>query len=159
MRRLSMEPIGIFILAMVCQFYSCAQNVSDSVEQMQYASIAGEEYLEGEKIDTNLNDRVYFDFDKSILDAEDKNLLEQYLPLIKRAKVVRLEGHCDERGTREYNLALGERRALEVRDFLIVKGVSGKKIRVVSFGEEKPVRNASNEKAWSENRRVEISLY
>jgi len=126
---------------------------------MQYASIAGEEYLEGEKIDTNLNDKVYFDFDKSILDAEDKNLLEQYLPLIKRAKVVRLEGHCDERGTREYNLALGERRALEVRDFLIVKGVSGKKIRVVSFGEEKPVRNASNEKAWSENRRVEISLY
>ena len=154
-----MEPIGIFILAMVCQFYSCAQNVSDSVEQMQYASIVGEEYLEGEKIDTNLNDKVYFDFDKSILDAEDKNLLEQYLPLIKRAKVVRLEGHCDERGTREYNLALGERRALEVRDFLIVKGVSGKKIRVVSFGEEKPVRNASNEKAWSENRRVEISLY
>ena len=154
-----MEPIGIFILAMVCQFYSCAQNVSDSVEQMQYASIAGEEYLEGEKIDTNLDDKVYFDFDKSILDADDKTLLEQYLPLIKRAKVVRLEGHCDERGTREYNLALGERRALEVRDFLIVKGVSGKKIRVVSFGEEKPLKSASNEKAWAENRRVEISLY
>ncbi len=159
MRRLSMEPIGIFILAMVCQFYSCAQNVSDSVEQMQYASIAGEEYLEGEKIDTNLDDKVYFDFDKSILDADDKTLLEQYLPLIKSAKVVRLEGHCDERGTREYNLALGERRALEVRDFLIVKGVSGKKIRVVSFGEEKPIKSASNEKAWAENRRVEISLY
>ena len=154
-----MEPIGIFILAMVCQFYSCAQNVSDSVEQMQYASIAGEEYLEGKKIDTNLDDKVYFDFDKSILDADDKTLLEQYLPLIKRAKVVRLEGHCDERGTREYNLALGERRAIEVRDFLIVKGVSGKKIRVVSFGEEKPVKSASNEKAWAENRRVEISLY
>ena len=154
-----MEPIGIFILAMVCQFYSCAQNVSDSVEQMQYASIAGEEYLEGEKIDTNLDDKVYFDFDKSILDADDKTLLEQYLPLIKRAKIVRLEGHCDERGTREYNLALGERRALEVRDFLIVKGVSGKKIRVVSFGEEKPLKSASNEKAWAENRRVEISLY
>ena len=159
MRRLSMEPIGIFILAMVCQFYSCAQNVSDSVEQMQYASIAGEEYLEGDKIDTNLDDKVYFDFDKSILDADDKTLLEQYLPLIKRAKIVRLEGHCDERGTREYNLALGERRALEVRDFLIVKGVSGKKIRVVRFGEEKPVKSASNEKAWAENRRVEISLY
>ena len=126
---------------------------------MQYASIAGEEYLEGDKIDTNLDDKVYFDFDKSILDADDKTLLEQYLPLIKRAKIVRLEGHCDERGTREYNLALGERRALEVRDFLIVKGVSGKKIRVVSFGEEKPVKSASNEKAWAENRRVEISLY
>ena len=60
-----MEPIGIFILATICQFYSCAQNVSDSVERMQYASVAGEEYLEGEKIDTNLDDKVYFDFDKS----------------------------------------------------------------------------------------------
>ena len=154
-----MEPIGIFILAMICQVYSCAANVSDSVEQMQYASVAGEEYLQEDKLETNLNDKVYFEFDKSTLDAEDKSLLEQYLPEIKKAKIVRLEGHCDERGTREYNLALGERRALEVRDFLVVKGVSGKKIRVVSFGEEKPLKSASNEKAWAENRRVEISLY
>ena len=154
-----MEPIGIFILAMICQVYSCAANVSDSVERMQYASVAGEEYLQEEKLDTNLDDKVFFEFDKSSLDAEDKNLLEQYLPAIKKAKIVRLEGHCDERGTREYNLALGERRALEVRDFLVVKGVSGKKIRVVSFGEEKPLKSASNEKAWAENRRVEISLY
>ena len=154
-----MEPIGIFILAMLCQVYSCASNVSDSVERIQYTSVAGEEYLQGDKLDTNLDDKVYFDFDKSTLDAEDKNLLEQYLPAIKKAKIVRLEGHCDERGTREYNLALGERRALEVRDFLVVKGVSGKKIRVVSFGEEKPLKSASNEKAWAENRRVEISLY
>ena len=65
----------------------------------------------------------------------------------------------DRRGTREYNLALGERRALEVRDFLIVKGIKGKKIRVVSFGEEKPIKNSSNEMSWTENRRVEISLY
>ena len=154
-----MEPIGIFILAMICQVYSCATNVSDSVERMQYASVAGEEYLQEDKLDTNLDDKVFFEFDKSSLDAEDKNLLEQYLPFIKKAKIVRLEGHCDERGTREYNLALGERRALEVRDFLIVKGVSGKKIRVVSFGEEKPLKSASNENAWAENRRVEISLY
>ena len=108
MRRLFMEPIGIFILAMVCQLYSCAQNVSDSVEQMSYASVAGEEYLEGDKIETNLNNKVFFDFDKSSLDASDKSLLEQYLPFIRKAKIVRLEGHCDERGTREYNLALGE---------------------------------------------------
>ena len=144
---------------MLCQVYSCASNVSDSVERIQYASVAGEEYLQEDKLETNLDDKVYFDFDKSTLDAEDKNLLEQYLPEIKKARIVRLEGHCDERGTREYNLALGERRALEVRDFLVVKGVSGKKIRVVSFGEEKPLKRASNEKAWAENRRVEISLY
>ena len=154
-----MEPFGIFILAMLCQVYSCASNVSDSVERFQYASVAGEEYLQGDKLEIDLDDKVYFEFDKSTLDAEDKTLLEQYLPEIKKAKIVRLEGHCDERGTREYNLALGERRALEVRDFLIIKGVSGKKIRVVSFGEEKPLKSSSNEKAWAENRRVEISLY
>ena len=95
-----MEPIGIFILAMICQVYSCAANVSDSVERMQYASVAGEEYLQEDKLETNLNDKVYFEFDKSTLDAEDKSLLEQYLPEIKKAKIVRLEGHCDERGTR-----------------------------------------------------------
>jgi outer membrane protein OmpA-like peptidoglycan-associated protein len=122
-----MEPIGIFILAMICQVYSCAANVSDSVERMQYASVAGEEYLQGDRIETNLDDKVFFDFDRSTLDAEDKNLLEQYLPAIKNAKIVRLEGHCDERGTREYNLALGERRALEVRDFLVIKGNIRKK--------------------------------
>ena len=97
-----MEPIGIFILAMLCQVYSCAANVSDSVEQMSYASVAGEEYLQGDAVEVGLDDKVYFDFDKASLDAEDKMLLEQYLPFIKKAKVVRLEGHCDERGTREY---------------------------------------------------------
>ena len=69
-----MEPIGIFILAMLCQVYSCAANVSDSVEQMSYASVAGEEYLQGDAVEVGLNDKVYFDFDKASLDAEDKIL-------------------------------------------------------------------------------------
>ena len=159
MRRFKMEPISIFILAMLCQVYSCASTVSDSVNEVNYASATSEEYLKSEKIETGLESKIYFDFDKSTLDAGDKNNLEQFLPYIRNAKVVRLEGHCDERGTREYNLALGERRALEVRDFLIIKGVPGKKIKVVSFGEEKPLARASNESAWAQNRRVEISLY
>ena len=148
-----MEPIGIFILAMICQVYSCAANVSDSVERMQYASVAGEEYLQGDKLETNLDDKVYFDFDKSALDAEDKNLLEQYLPEIRKAKIVRLEGHCDERGTREYNLALGERRANAARDYLMTYGISGKRISVISYGKEKPVNPKSSPLAWSQNRR------
>ncbi len=154
-----MEPISIFILAMLCQVYSCASTVSDSVNEVNYASATSEEYLKSEKIDTGLESKIYFDFDKSTLDTGDKNKLEQFLPYIRNAKVVRLEGHCDERGTREYNLALGEKRALEVRDFLIIKGVSSKKIKVISFGEEKPLARASNESAWAQNRRVEISLY
>ena len=148
-----MEPIGIFILAMLCQVYSCAANVSDSVERMQYASVAGEEYLQGDKLETNLDDKVYFDFDKSALDAEDKNLLEQYLPEIKKAKIVRLEGHCDERGTREYNLALGERRANAAKDYLMTYGISSDRITVLSYGKERPVDSGSNPLAWSKNRR------
>ena len=148
-----MEPIGIFILAMICQVYSCAANVSDSVERMQYASVAGEEYLLGDKLETNLDDKVYFDFDKSILDAEDKSLLEQYLPEIKKAKIVRLEGHCDERGTREYNLALGERRANAAKDYLMTYGISSDRISVLSYGKERPVDSGSNPLAWSKNRR------
>ena len=148
-----MEPIGIFILAMICQVYSCAANVSDSVERMQYASVAGEEYLQGDKLETNLDDKVYFDFDKSILDAEDKSLLEQYLPEIKKAKIVRLEGHCDERGTREYNLALGERRANSAKDYLMTYGISSDRISVLSYGKERPVDSGSNPLAWSKNRR------
>ena len=159
MRRLFMEPIGIFILAMICQVYSCAANVSDSVERMQYASVAGEEYLQGERLETNLDDKVYFDFDKSILDAEDKSLLEQYLPEIKKAKIVRLEGHCDERGTREYNLALGERRANAVMELLVISGVSSNRLTTVSYGEEKPINQASNESAWSENRRAVLKIF
>ena len=148
-----MEPIGIFILAMICQVYSCAANVSDSVERMQYASVAGEEYLQGDRLETNLDDKVYFDFDKSILDAEDKSLLEQYLPEIKKAKIVRLEGHCDERGTREYNLALGERRANSAKDYLMTYGISSDRISVISYGKERPVDAGSNPLAWSKNRR------
>ena len=148
-----MEPIGIFILAMICQVYSCAANVSDSVERMQYASVAGEEYLQEDKLDTNLDDKVFFEFDKSSLDAEDKNLLEQYLPFIKKAKIVRLEGHCDERGTREYNLALGDKRAFAVYSYLAQAGIDTNRMEYISWGKERPEVVGSDETAYSQNRR------
>lgn len=102
---------------------------------------------------------IYFDFDESIL-------LEQDIPLLRlHAEVLRdfpdrtivVEGHCDERGTREYNLALGERRADSVRSFLIANGVRRGQIESVSYGEEQPVDPGHDEIAWSKNRRAEIS--
>ena len=69
---------------------------------------------------------------------------------------IRLEGHADERGTREYNMALGERRANAVANYLIINGVARYRIETVSYGEEQPVVNASNESAWNQNRRVEL---
>jgi len=102
--------------------------------------------------------RVYFAFDSSAVDDENRAIVEAhaaYLAANKGIKVV-LEGHADERGTREYNLALGERRAQAVERMMKLLGVSADRVKVVSYGEEKPVAMDHNEAAWALNRRVEI---
>lgn len=99
---------------------------------------------------------VYFDFDKSELRPETRALLVAHAENLQaKPRSIVLGGHADERGTREYNMALGERRALAVRDFLRSEGVVSL-IEVVSYGEEYPANPASNEVAWQANRRVEI---
>jgi peptidoglycan-associated lipoprotein len=98
----------------------------------------------------------YFDFDSSALRADSRALLNAHAAaLVAKPKAIRLEGHADERGTREYNIALGERRAQAVRTYLQSKGVNSP-IEVVSYGEEKPAVDASNDYAMQQNRRVEI---
>lgn len=102
--------------------------------------------------------RVYFAFDSSAVDEENRAIVEAhaaYLAANKNIKVV-FEGHADERGTREYNLALGERRAQAVERMAKILGLSGDRIKTVSYGEEKPVAMDHNEGAWALNRRVEI---
>jgi peptidoglycan-associated lipoprotein len=101
---------------------------------------------------------IYFDFDQSTIKAEFRTALNghaAYLSQNPSASIV-LEGHADERGTREYNIALGERRGNAVSRYLVVQGVSIDAIEVVSFGEERPVNAGHDSASWSENRRVEI---
>ncbi len=110
------------------------------------------------KVDPLAKRRVYFTFDSSAVDDENRALVEAHaahLAANRGIKVV-LEGHADERGTREYNLALGERRAQAVERMFKVLGVSADRIKTVSYGEEKPVALDHDESAWSLNRRVEI---
>lgn len=99
---------------------------------------------------------VYFDFDESTVKAQYQDLLQAHAWYLSRNPGVQVtvEGHCDERGTPEYNLALGERRSNSVKDILISYGVSSSQIRTVSYGEEKPVNPAHNENAWEQNRRA-----
>ena len=101
---------------------------------------------------------IYFDFDQSTIKAEFRTALNghaAYLSQNPSAKIV-LEGHADERGTREYNIALGERRGNAVSRYLVVQGVSIEAIEVVSFGEERPVNSGSDSASLTENRRVEV---
>lgn len=101
---------------------------------------------------------LYFDFDSFLLRAEDKPAVEGYARYLvsQRSKRMSLEGHADERGGREYNLALGQKRAEAVAKALELLGVNASQVEAVSFGEERPVDPASNEAAWSKNRRVEM---
>lgn len=101
----------------------------------------------------------YFDFDKSTLKSEARAELTAHAERLKEdPQDIRLEGHADERGSREYNMGLGERRAKAVRDFLVLQGVSSSRIEVVSYGEERPAVRGSNENAWEQNRRVEVVI-
>lgn len=107
------------------------------------------------------NGIVYFEYDRFDLTAESKNTLTQKASVIKEYPQLRvtIEGHCDERGTEEYNLALGERRARAAYDFLLNLGVSAGQMEMVSFGKLHPVVSGSGEAAWSKNRRDEFKVY
>ncbi|MEX2490041.1 MAG: peptidoglycan-associated lipoprotein Pal [Pseudomonadales bacterium] len=114
--------------------------------------------LPGEDGTEELEGVVYFDFDQAIVKRGFHEELAKHADFLtdNRGQQVRLEGHADERGTREYNLALGERRANAVRAYLVAQGVSGMQIDVISYGEERPAVGGHNEAAWAKNRRVEI---
>ena len=100
-------------------------------------------------------DRVFFDFDKYDLKAEAQATLKRQAAWLKQNPniTVTVEGHCDERGTREYNLALGERRANAVKDYLVALGIKSGRVATISYGKERPAVLGSNEWAWAQNRR------
>jgi len=101
---------------------------------------------------------IFFDFDSSEVRAIDTDVVTRHARQLtdNRDYAVRLEGHADERGSREYNIGLGERRAQAVRRLLLIQGASASQIKTVSFGEERPAADGSDESAWAQNRRVEI---
>ena len=101
---------------------------------------------------------VYFDFDKSDIRADSQSVVAAHASYLSKnpAQKVRLEGHADERGSREYNIGLGERRAQAVRRAMLLQGVAEAQLTTVSYGEERPAEAGSTEQAYSANRRVEI---
>lgn len=109
-----------------------------------------------EDLVANVGDRVLFDFDRSSIRPDQRPILERQAAWMQQHSSVRvqIEGHADERGTREYNLALGQRRANAARDVLIAGGVAGGRISTISYGKDRPAALGSNEEAWAQNRRA-----
>lgn len=105
----------------------------------------------------NLETVFYFDFDQATLSSSTRAALDAQIAVLKNSTAkVRLEGHADERGTREYNMALGERRGNAVANYLIINGIARYRVETVSYGEERPLASSSDESSWSQNRRVEL---
>jgi peptidoglycan-associated lipoprotein len=152
------------LLSLVIMVAACADKKAPvqqaNVDQPQY-----EPYVEDghnvqpgsiEDFRVNVGDRVFFGYNHQDLTPAARETLERQAGWLKQyadVKVI-IEGHCDERGTREYNLALGERRAHASKHYLISLGIPASRIQTLSFGKDKPENPASNEEAWSQNRRA-----
>ena len=149
----SMKIIKYFMITALCSVLLSACATSKKGAVLEGDVYAGNETVE--YLATGVKDRVFFATNKSTLTTASRDTLrKQAAWLRKNGKIsVTIEGHADERGTREYNLALGERRANAVKDYLMTYGISGKRLSVISYGKERPVNNGSTPLAWSQNRR------
>ena len=128
----------------------------ERVTEKQLAKIETEDELSKYKEESGLFKDIYFDFDRYDVRQDAKTVLQTIASwLLKNtsAKVL-VEGHCDDRGTNEYNLALGDRRAKAVRDYIVALGIGSGRIETISYGEEKPVCSQQTEECWTKNRRA-----
>ena len=133
---------------------SSSSDVSSSAETESTDSASIEPGSQEDLI-VNVGDRVFFNYDSAELDTDAQELLQDQVAWLKQYSNVSviIEGHCDERGTREYNLALGEKRAQSVKNYLINLGISADRVSTISYGKERPAVVGSNDGAWAQNRR------
>lgn len=130
-------------------------STTTSSSDTQSGAIPGPAAGTQEELTVEVGDRIFFDYDQYNIRADQRGTVEALAAWLDSnpAATLTVEGHADERGTREYNLALGERRANSVRDYLIALGTNPGRLAVVSFGEERPAVLGSNDSAWAQNRR------
>ena len=145
------RKILLIILASVA-LTACATQKRDA-GMMQGDVYTGTDTVE--YLATGVKDRVFFATNKSTLTTASRDTLRKQAAFMRKKKdlTFTIEGHADERGTREYNLALGERRANAVKDYLMTYGISGSRLSTISYGKERPVNSGSDPLAWSQNRR------
>ena len=147
---------GFLILVACLVLTACATkktSTSSTSGQMQGDTYTGTDTVK--ELAKGVPDRVFFATNETVLTTASRETLRKQAAWLRKNSDINVvvEGHADERGTREYNLALGERRANAAKDYLMTYGMSGKRISVISYGKEKPVNTASTPLAWSQNRR------
>jgi peptidoglycan-associated lipoprotein len=169
---IDMSQVRILLISLLAAILvGCASNIpdpeptdttADSGSEATSDAYGGSGGMGGEDVESDLDAEltmiIYFDFDQSDLKPEYADLLARHAAKLSNnaRNKVRLEGHADERGSREYNIGLGERRAQAVRRMLLIQGGASNQISTVSFGEERPAAMGSDEVSWAQNRRVEI---
>lgn len=170
-----MRKIGLVVLVgIVCTVFAVgcgsmkkSKKTPEELAALEEAAIRGEDiplegwpggdFIEpGEKGIVGVFSDIYFDYDKSNVREKDYSILNEIGNWLKKNRDVSImiEGHCDERGSNEYNMALGEARALSTRRYLIGLGIDSGRVYTVSYGEEKPLNPGHNESSWSKNRRA-----
>ena len=134
---------------------TAATTATTSTTTAPTTTISGPTPGSQEDLVVNVGDRIFFDYDKSDLSPEARATVEALAAWMSNypATTIGIEGHCDERGTREYNLALGERRASSVQDYLVTLGVAPNRLSTISYGKERPAVHGYNEESWAQNRR------
>jgi len=143
----------VLLLSLVLSACATQQKVAKIDSQIQGDVYAGTDTVK--YLADGVKDRVFFATNESVLTTASRDTLRKQAAWLRKNSdvTVVLEGHCDERGTREYNLALGERRANAAKDYLMTYGIASNRISVISYGKERPVDSGSNPLAWSKNRR------
>jgi peptidoglycan-associated lipoprotein len=156
---MNINMLGAF--AAVALLAACAQQTATTAQTgTGAAATAGPAPGSEEDLVANVGDRVFYDFNKSNLKSDARATLDrQSAWLAKYASVnVQVAGNCDDRGTEEYNLALGQRRANAAADYLKAKGVAGSRISMISYGKDRPTASGDNEQAWTQNRNAITSV-
>ena len=161
MRNMHIRSLGMVALLLLA---GCANSPDQSATTAGAAVAAGAPAAArgGTQADlaATVGDRVFFDFDRSNLKPEARMTIQRWSDWLKKYPntTATIEGHCDERGTREYNIALGERRASATKNFLTALGIDPKRVSTISYGKERPAVVGSTEAAWAQNRRAVLVI-
>ena len=158
---MNMNMLGAF--AAVALLSACASHNETAATAGSGSTVATAGPAPGSQEDLvrNVGDRVFFEYDRSVLQADGRSTLDRQAAWLKQyaANNVQVAGNCDERGTEEYNIALGQRRANSARDYLVAAGVAGSRITTVSYGKDRPSALGSDEQAWAQNRNAITSVH